>query len=197
MEHVLHFQTHGFKTRQNYSSLQSDGLGDSWGELAVPHLLAKFVFTELKNPGWVGLKADELADKCKPYALEARAHWKRLKVSHVRGGVDNGRTLSKDKWCDGLLFAAQDECMRERLRLNRAVTRLAILALCARRAVGAGLLGETGLAAPGRPAAAVGGTAGQSDLLVEPQPPGTLPQTPAGAWLARRAPPEKSAWAEP
>ena len=128
MEHVLHFQTHGFKTRQNYSSLQSDGLGDSWGELAVPHLLAKFVFTELKNPGWVGLKADELADKCKPYALEARAHWKRLKVSHVRGGVDNGRTLAKDKWCDGLLFVAQDECMRERLRLNRAVTRLAILA---------------------------------------------------------------------
>ncbi len=84
MEHVLHFQTHGFKTRQNYSSLQSDGLGDSWGELAVPHLLAKFVFTELKNPGWVGLKADELADKCKPYALEARVHWKRLKVSHGR-----------------------------------------------------------------------------------------------------------------
>ena len=60
------------------------------------------------------------------------------------GGVDNGRTLSKDKWRDGLLFVAQDECMRERLRLNRAVTRLAILALCARRAVGAGLLGETG-----------------------------------------------------
>ena len=126
--HVLHFQTHGFKTRQNYSSLQLDGLGDSWGELAVPYLLAKFVFTVLKYPGWVGLKADELAIKCKPYALEARAHWKRLKVSHVRGGVDNGRTLSKDKWCDGLLFAAQDECMRERLRLNRAVTRLAILA---------------------------------------------------------------------
>ena len=39
-------------------------------------------------------------------------------MSHVRGGVDNGRTLSKDKWCDGLLFVAQDECMRERLRFN-------------------------------------------------------------------------------
>ena len=39
--HVLHFQTHGFKTRQNYSSLQLDGLGDSWGELAVPYLLAR------------------------------------------------------------------------------------------------------------------------------------------------------------
>ena len=48
-------------------------------------------------------------------------------MSHVRGGVDNGRTLSKDKWCDGLLFVAQDECMRERLRFNRAVTRLAEL----------------------------------------------------------------------
>ena len=55
VEHVLHFQTHGFKTRQNYSSLQLDGLGDSWGELAVPYLLAKFVFTVLKYPGWVGL----------------------------------------------------------------------------------------------------------------------------------------------
>ena len=48
VEHVLHFQTHGFKTRQNYSSLQLDGLGDTWGDLAVPYLLAKFVFTELK-----------------------------------------------------------------------------------------------------------------------------------------------------
>ena len=28
VEHVLHFQTHGFKTRQNYSSLQLDGLGN-------------------------------------------------------------------------------------------------------------------------------------------------------------------------
>jgi hypothetical protein len=46
----------------------------------VPYLLAKFVFTELKYPGWVGLKADELSAKCKPYALEARAHWKWLKV---------------------------------------------------------------------------------------------------------------------
>ena len=55
MEHVLHFQTHGFKTRQNYSSLQLDGLGDSWGDLAVPYLLVKFVFTELEYPrmGWV------------------------------------------------------------------------------------------------------------------------------------------------
>eukprot|EP00964_Phaeocystis_antarctica_P055736 scaffold32802_cov61-Phaeocystis_antarctica.AAC.5 len=39
------------------------------------------------TPGWVGLKADELAAKCKPYALEARAHWKRLKVSHVSGAA--------------------------------------------------------------------------------------------------------------
>ena len=28
VEHVLHFQTHGFKTRLNYSSLQLDGLGE-------------------------------------------------------------------------------------------------------------------------------------------------------------------------
>ena len=126
VEHVLHFQTHGFTSRKNYSTVQLDGLGDSWGELAVPYLLAKFVFTELEYPGWVGLTAEELAAKCKPYTLEARTHWKRLKVSHVRGGVDNGRSLAKDKWDDGLLYLAQDECMREKLRLNRAVTRLAI-----------------------------------------------------------------------
>ena len=127
VEHVLHFQTHGFTARKNYSTVQLDGLGDSWGELAVPYLLAKFVFPELEYPGWVGLTVEELAAKCKPYTLEARAHWKRLKVSHVRGGVDNGRSLAKDKWDDGLLYLAQDECMREKLRLNRAVMRLAIL----------------------------------------------------------------------
>ena len=103
VEHVLHFQTHGFTARKNYSTVQLDGLGDSWGELAVPYLLAKFVFPELEYPGWVGLTAEELAAKCKPYTLEARTHWKRLKVSHVRGGVDNGRSLAKDKWDDGLL----------------------------------------------------------------------------------------------
>ena len=127
VEHVLHFQTHGFTARKNYSTVQLDGLGDSWGELAVPYLLAKFVFPELEYPGWVGLTVEELAAKCKPYTLEARAHWKRLKVSHVHGGVDNGRSLAKDKWDDGLLYLAQDECMREKLRLNRAVMRLAIL----------------------------------------------------------------------
>ena len=36
VEHVLHFQTHGFTARKNYSTVQLDGLGDSWGELAVP-----------------------------------------------------------------------------------------------------------------------------------------------------------------
>ena len=115
VEHVLHFQTHGFTSRKNYSTVQLDGLGDSRGELAVPYLLAKFVFPELEYPGWVGLTAEELAAKCKPYTLEARTHWKRLKVSHVRGGVDNGRSLAKDKWDDGLLYLAQDECMRENM----------------------------------------------------------------------------------
>ena len=38
VEHVLHFQTHGFTARKNYSTVQLDGLGDSWGELAVPYL---------------------------------------------------------------------------------------------------------------------------------------------------------------
>ena len=48
-------------------------------------------------------------------------------VSHVRGGNHNNRRLKKERWMDGMLHVAQDRCMAEVLRLNRAVTRLAVM----------------------------------------------------------------------
>ena len=40
------------------------------------------------------------------------------------GGTGNDRSSVKERWCDTLLFIAQDHCMADVLRLNRAVTRL-------------------------------------------------------------------------
>ena len=37
----------------------------------------------------------------------------------------NGRGLKKERWTDGLIFVAQDACMAEQLRMNRASSRLA------------------------------------------------------------------------
>ena len=48
-------------------------------------------------------------------------------MTHVRAGTGNGRELKKERWCDGLLDAAQDACMAEELRVNRAATRLAVM----------------------------------------------------------------------
>jgi len=102
-------------------------MSDSWGALAVPYLLAKYVFPMLEYPGWVGLKEHELKEKSQPYALELRQHWAKLKVANVREGTGNGRSLKKDRWCDGLLFMAQDLCMADKVRVNRAVQRLAVM----------------------------------------------------------------------
>jgi hypothetical protein len=90
-------------------------------------MLAKYVFPMKKHEGWVGLREHELKDKSRPYIIELRKHWAELKVSHKREGTGNRRGLKKDRWCDGLLFNAQDKCMADKLRLNRAVQRLAIL----------------------------------------------------------------------
>ena len=75
------------------------------------------------------LDAEALHAKCRPYVAElpVRDNWKRLKVSHVRKGTGNVRELKKERWCDGLLYRAQDRCMAELLRVNRAVTRLAVM----------------------------------------------------------------------
>ena len=101
------WQTHGFKERRyEFSTTGECGMGDSWGALAVPYLLAKYVFPLMQHVGWVGLREAELLEKARPYSLELRANWARLKVANVREGTGNGRSLKKDRWCDGLLFRA-------------------------------------------------------------------------------------------
>ena len=64
--------------------LGEQGMGDSWGGLHVPYLLAKYVFPRLAYPGWVGLHAAALREKTMPYTMELRTNWERLKQSHVR-----------------------------------------------------------------------------------------------------------------
>ena len=81
---AVHFVTHGFKERQNYSPTGAMGMSDSWGERVVPYLLAKFVFPMMKYPGWVGLGIHALAEKQKSYSIELRKQWQSLKHSHVR-----------------------------------------------------------------------------------------------------------------
>ena len=127
LELARHFQTWGFFNRTNFSTVGLDGMGDSWGQLAVPYLLPKYAFVKLGYTGWAELGKEALDAKCRPYVAELRENWKRLKVTHVRAGTGNGRELKKERWCDGLLFRAQDRCMAELLRINRAVTRLAVL----------------------------------------------------------------------
>ena len=127
MEMAKHFQTWGFFHRTNFSTVGLDGMGDSWGQLVVPYLLPKYVFVRRGYVGWAELGAEALHLKCRPYVAELRDNWQRLKVSHKRAGTGNGRELKKERWCDGLLYRAQDCCMEELLRVNRAVTRLAVL----------------------------------------------------------------------
>ena len=74
-------QTHGFKERKNYSTTGEVGMGDSWGALTVPYLLAKYVFPKMEHAGWTGLREAALLEKCRPFALELRANWARLKAS--------------------------------------------------------------------------------------------------------------------
>ena len=47
IELAKHFQTYGFFHRSNFSTLGCGGMGDSWGHLAVPYLLPKYVFVRL------------------------------------------------------------------------------------------------------------------------------------------------------
>ena len=62
-------QTHGFKERKNYSTTGEVGMGDSWGALAVPYLLAKYVFPRMEHVGWTGLHEAALLEKSRPYSL--------------------------------------------------------------------------------------------------------------------------------
>jgi hypothetical protein len=112
LEMAKHFQTWGFFNRTNFSTVGLDGMGDSWGQLAVPYLLPKYAFVKLGYVGWAELGAEALNAKCRPYVAELRENWKRLKTTHKRAGTGNGRELKKERWCDGLLFRAQDRCCR-------------------------------------------------------------------------------------
>ena len=95
MEMAKHFQTWGFFHRTNFSTVGLDGMGDSWGQLAVPYLLPKYVFVRRGYAGWAELGAEALHMKCRPYVAELRENWQRLKVSHTRAGTGNGRELKR------------------------------------------------------------------------------------------------------
>ena len=118
---AVKFQTWGFFNRECFSTMGLDGMGDAWGQLSVPYYLAKYGFPIMGYEGWVGLTRDALERKCQPYVKELVANWGALKTLHVRGGMGNGRSLRKERWCDGLLRIAQDACRGELLRINRAV----------------------------------------------------------------------------
>jgi hypothetical protein len=132
VEVMRHFQSYCFVHRKNYSLLGNQGMGDSFGALQVPYLLPKYGFPLLQFPGWVGLDADALEMKCAPYKISLRSQWKELKVAHVlteqeKLSEEQQRSLVKVKWDDRALSLAQDHCMRDVLRLNRACTRLAVM----------------------------------------------------------------------
>ena len=80
VELAKHFSSWGFFNRESFSTVGLDGMGDSWGELAVPYLLPKFVFPLMKYEAWCGLTPDALETKCRPYLSELKENWKRLKV---------------------------------------------------------------------------------------------------------------------
>jgi hypothetical protein len=71
-------------------------MGDSWGQLAVPYLLARYVFPLMEYAGWTDLPVHKLDALCLPYKKELHANWDRLKVSQPRTGVGNGHMLKKD-----------------------------------------------------------------------------------------------------
>jgi len=54
LELAVKFSTWGFFTRKVFSTTGCDGMGDSWGLLAVPYLLPKYVFIRCGYPGWAG-----------------------------------------------------------------------------------------------------------------------------------------------
>ena len=103
LELAKKFSTWGFFNRKVFSTTGCDGMGDSWGLLAVPYLLPKYVFVRCGYPGWAGLDRDALQAKCRPFLAELRENWQKLKVSNKRSGSGNDRVLKKERWTDGLL----------------------------------------------------------------------------------------------
>ena len=120
------FQTHKYLHREMHSSVGRQGCGDSVGLLQIPYMLGKFVFPLMGYKGWTGLSLAEAKSKNQPLAAELRDHWKALKVQQPDATLE-GRAQPKKKWDDLVYFIAQDICMADKLRPNRAVTRLAVL----------------------------------------------------------------------
>ena len=88
IEHAVHFQTIGFHHRvYGFSTTGEEGMSDSWGMLAVPYLLAKYMFPIVGHAGWTGLTEHGLKEKVKPWTLELRTNWTRLKALHARAAA--------------------------------------------------------------------------------------------------------------
>ena len=133
VEVMKDFSSHCFSNRKFYSTLGNLGMGKSFGALQLPYLVPKYGFPLLQMPGWVGLEKEALETKAAPFKIALREHWKELTVGHElteeeKLAEEQQRSLVKVKWDDRALSLAQDQCMRDVLRRNRAATRLAGMA---------------------------------------------------------------------
>merc|ERR1719197_683189 len=91
----------------------------------------------MKYEGFVGLTLSEASAKNMEYRHALKDHWKALKVQR-QDAKGEGGSLVKKKWDDGLYFMAQDVCIQDTLRPNRAVHRLAIMGFVRTTCVRAG-----------------------------------------------------------
>lgn len=149
------FSTWVHTTRQSYSCVDRKGCGDSVGNLQLPYMLAKFVFPMMKYEGWVGLSLHEAKIKNQEYCHELSAHWKALNVSQPDVSVE-GVSLHKKKWDDSVYFMAQDLCMADEARPNRAMYRLAVMGFVRTTCVRAGSIAKDWFDRSGRAARWIG-----------------------------------------
>ena len=126
LEDMKAYQTYKYLNRETYSSVGRQGCGDSVGSLQIPYMLGKFVFPLMGYAGWTGLSLAEAKAKNKPLADALRDNWKALKVQQPDASLE-GHAQPKKKWDDQVYFMAQDSCMADILRPNRAVARLAVM----------------------------------------------------------------------
>jgi hypothetical protein len=127
------FSSYCFTHREYYSPLGNVGMGDAFGSKQLPYLLAKFSFPRLQLVGWLDLDDEALDTKAAPYKIALRSHWKQMVTSHKLSeheklAEEQQRSLVKVKWDDRAMSLAQDQCMRDVLRLNRSATRLVVMA---------------------------------------------------------------------
>lgn len=127
------FAAHCFVNRERYSTVGNVGMGEAFGMKQLPYMLAKFAFPKLRLVGWVGLDEEALETKAAPFKIALRTHWRSMIVSHTLSELEilaeeQQRSLVKVKWDDRAMSLAQDHCMHDVLRLNRAATRLVVMA---------------------------------------------------------------------